>query len=590
MVEPVVSRASHRNCATFPMHTRDERAGMSPDNETLIEQAKRLPAPLLPLLHRFHERDGYLSEDALRAVSTGLRIPIADLFGTVTFYHHFSREPGGQMAPRICTGPICALRGSEELLAQLDGATAMACSGRCDEPIPVLRGNQTFVGQDAASLEVRPTLLPPAPPPGTEECVFEHIRSPGRATLAGYEATGGYAALRSALSEPPESIIETVDASGLAGRGGAGFPTGRKWRAVAEASGGPKTVVCNADEGEPGCFKDRALMDHDPHAVLEGMALACVATGATRAFLYLRYEYPETADVLDHAIREAEDAGLLGSDVLGSGRTIQIHLVRGAGAYICGEETSLLNSLEGEHPFPRNRPPYPVTHGFEGTPTAVNNVETLASIPPIIRRGAEWYRGLGLGDHAGTKVISLSGDVARPGNYEVPLGLPLRTLLEEWAGGCSMDGRTVQAVTMAGLSGGFLAGDDLDVTLDEPSIRSKGSFLGAGGIMVFDNSRDMVEITRRSMAFFAEESCGKCFPCRIGTERLTERLSGSAGPTDLSKWLDEVRDLGSTMKETSACGLGQAAPLLTESLVRYFPNEVQQHVRSMEQNHHGEGS
>jgi NADH:ubiquinone oxidoreductase subunit F (NADH-binding) len=318
-------------------------------------------------------------------------------------------------------------------------------------------------------------------------------------------------------------------------------------------------------------------MDHDPHAVLEGMALACYATGSPRAFLYLRYEYPETEHLLVEAIAEAEAAGVLGDDVFGTGTKIKIYLRRGAGAYICGEETSLLNSLEGGHPFPRNRPPYPVTHGYEGTPTAVNNVETLASVPPIVLHGPNWYRSLGLGDHAGTKVISLSGDVARPGNYEVPLGLPLSTLIEEWAGGVP-NGHALQAVTMAGLSGGFLAGHDLDVTLDEPSIRAKGSFLGAGGIMVFDDTRDMIEISHMAMEFFAEESCGKCFPCRIGTQRLTERLAGNAGPDDLEQWLDEVSDLNKTMKETSACGLGQAAPLITESLLKYFPQAVKTHV------------
>jgi NADH-quinone oxidoreductase subunit F len=554
---------------------------MSPKNDELIERAKSEPAPLLPLLHRLHERDGYLSEEALRAVSKGLRIPIADLFGTVTFYHHFARAPGGHEAARVCTGPVCRLNGAEALCASIEGATPMPCSGRCDDPIPVLRGNRTLVGLSADVLEARATPLPPAPPDGIEECVFAHIRDAERKTLAGYRRTGGYAALQKAVtSMEPVAVIDLLDESGLAGRGGAGFPTGRKWRAVRDAEGGPKTVVCNADEGEPGCFKDRALMDHDPHAVLEGMALACFATGAPRAFLYLRYEYPETEQVLAGAIADAEAEGILGTDVFGSGVEIRIHLVRGAGAYICGEETSLLNSLEGGHPFPRNRPPYPVTHGFEGTPTAVNNVETLASVPPIVARGAAWYRGLGLGDHAGTKVISLSGDIARPGNYEVPIGLPLSTLLHEWAGG-PREGRTIRAVTMAGLSGGFLAGDDLDVTLDEPSIRSKASFLGAGGIMVFDDTRDMVAVSRMAMEFFAHESCGKCFPCRIGTKRLTERLAGTAGPAGeaaVGDWLDEVADLNRTMKETSACGLGQAAPLITESLVRYFPDEVRHHV------------
>ena len=551
---------------------------MAQTNQQLIAEYASQEAPLLPLLHAFHERDGYLSEEALRATSDGLKIPIAELFGTVTFYHHFAREPGGPLAPRVCTGFICRMNGAEELLETLDGATGMPCSGRCDEPIPVLRGKQTLVGTSADALEPRDTPVPPPSADGVEECVFAHIRDPARKTLEGYRATGGYVALERAVrAMTPEELISVIDDSGLAGRGGAGFPTGRKLRAVLDAEGGPKTVVCNADEGEPGCFKDRALMDHDPHALLEGMALACVATGAERAFIYLRYEYPETDAGLAVAIAETEAAGILGDDAFGSGRRIKIYLRRGAGAYICGEETSLLNSLEGAHPFPRNRPPYPVTHGYEGTPTAVNNVETLSSLPPIVANGAEWYRDLGMGEHAGTKVISLSGDVNRPGNYEVPLGLPLSELIEQWAGGIR-NGYAIQAVTMAGLSGGFLAGDDLDVTLDEASIRSKGSFLGAGGIMVFDETRHMIEVAHSAMEFFAEESCGKCFPCRIGTQRLTERLAGDAGPADFTKWLDEVADLNLTMKETSACGLGQAAPLITESLVRYFPEVVRAHV------------
>jgi NADH-quinone oxidoreductase subunit F len=375
----------------------------------------------------------------------------------------------------------------------------------------------------------------------------------------------------------PALVLSVIDESGLAGRGGAGFPTGRKWRAVADAPGRPKTVVCNADEGEPGCFKDRAILDYDPHAVIEGILLAGYAAGATRGFIYLRYEYPDTYRILEKALQEASADGLLGHHILDTDFCFELYLRRGAGAYICGEEGSLLNSLEGKHPFPRNRPPFPVTHGYENLPTVVNNVETLAAAPPIVRRGAKWYRGLGTNGHAGTKVVSLSGDIQRPGNYEVPLGLPLTTLLHAWAGG-PPPGRSVQAVTMAGLSGGFLAKDDLQVTLDEPSIRNKGSFLGAGGIMVFDDSRDMLHAARDAMEFFAEESCGKCFPCRIGTQRLNERLAGDAGPSDVAAWVDEVTDLGRTMKAMSACGLGIAAPLITDSLIRYFPERIAIHV------------
>ena len=550
-------------------------------NDELVGRWKDEPAPLLPLLHAFHERDGHLSEDALRAVSAALRIPIADLFGTVTFYHHFSRSPGGMERPRVCTGPVCTTRGADVLTASLRAAghdpQAMPCPGRCDQPVPVIQGSTVLTGRTAGTLASGPSPLPPPAPAGVEECVFAGIRNRARATLAGYRNQGGYAALaRAVKAMTPDETIAVIDASGLAGRGGAGFPTGRKWRAVAEAPGEPKTIVCNADEGEPGCFKDRVLMDHDPHGLIEGMALAAYATGAVRGFIYLRYEYPETFDILEAAIAEAEADGLLGDGILGRDFSFDLKVRRGAGAYICGEETSLLNSLEGKHPFPRNRPPFPVTHGYENLPTVVNNVETLASAPPILLRGADWYRGLGRGDHAGTKVISLSGDIARPGNYEVPIGLPLRELLDDWAGG-PRPGRVVQAVTMAGLSGGFLAGQDMDVTLDEPSIRSKGSFLGAGGIMVFDDSRDMITVTRESMEFFAEESCGKCFPCRIGTQRLVERLDGK-GPATVTAWVDEVTDLNEVMKKTSACGLGQAAPLLTESLIRYFPERVREHV------------
>lgn len=552
----------------------------TPTNDELIERWRHAPAPLLGLLHAFHDRDGYLSAEALRATAQGLRIPLADLYGTVTFYHHFAREPGGLQAPRVCTGPVCRLRGGAEILAALQeqGATPMPCAGRCDEPAPVLQGHRVLVGPDVDQLVHKPAPLPPPNPGGIEECVFADIRQPERNTLAGYRRSSGYEGLTCAVSTmQPAEVVEFIRQSQLAGRGGAGFPTGLKWKAVAEAEGEPKSIVCNADEGEPGCFKDRAILDYDPFAIIEGMTIAAYATGATRGFIYLRYEYPETQQTLQRAIDEAYAASLLGTNILGGPLTFDLYIRRGAGAYICGEEGSLLNSLEGKHPFPRNRPPYPVTHGFENLPTVVNNVETLASVPQILRRSPEWYQGLGLDGKAGTKVISLSGDVQRPGNYEVPFGLPLKTLLYEWAGGPA-PGRSIQAVTMAGLSGGFLAGDGLlTVTIDEPSIRSKGSMLGAAGMIVFDDSRNMVEVAHNAIEFFAHESCGKCFPCRIGTQRLTERLDGG-GPTELDSWLAEVNDIGQTMKAVSACGLGMAAPLVVESLVRYFPEQVADHV------------
>lgn len=551
---------------------------LSTDQE-IIQAWSSSPAPLLPMLHAFQERDGYLSEATIRTVSKNLNIPLAELFGTIDFYHHFSRERGGHQAPRVCTGPVCRLGTSDDLLEQLneEGATGMPCAGRCDQIIPVLSGDCVLIGTRADDLRELPSPKPRPNPGGYEECVFSSIREPGRQTIEGYRRSGGYLALEAALAMSPSEVVNLITDSKLAGRGGAGFPTGLKWKAVSDAHGEPKTVVCNADEGEPGCFKDRALMDHDPHAVLEGIILAAYATGATQGFIYLRYEYPQTAGILMKAMKEARAAGFLGEAILDREFDFDLHLRRGAGSYVCGEEGSLLNSLEGKHPFPRNRPPYPVTHGYNDLPTAVNNVETLASVPSIVRHGADWYRDLGVSGQPGTKVISLSGDIRHPGNYEIPMGLPLQVLLYDWAGGTPSD-RPIQAVTMAGLSGGFLAGSDLEVNLDEPSIRKKGSFLGAGGIMVFDDSRDMISVAHSAMEFFAEESCGKCFPCRIGTQRLTERLAGMDGAAVLSQWTDEVRDIGQTMMATSACGLGMAAPLVTESLIRYFPQLVADHV------------
>ena len=553
---------------------------ISKADQKLLDAWMDAPAPLLPMLHAFHDRDGHLSESAIQAVSEVLELPMAELWGTVTFYHHFAREAPGKAAPRVCTGNVCCLNGGNELLESMkdQGATPMPCAGRCDQTVPVILGDQVLIGTHKDELKPMASPLPAPNPGGIEECIFAHIREPERVTLKGYQATGGYQALETALSLTPRKLIQVVTDSKLAGRGGAGFPTGVKWKAVADAPGNPKTIICNADEGEPGCFKDRTVMEYDPHALIEGMILAAYATGASQGFIYLRYEYPETEGILEKAITEANGEGLLGDSILGKDFGFHLYIRRGAGAYICGEEGSLLNSLEGKHPFPRNKPPFPVTHGYDDLPTVVNNVETLASVPPIVTNGAEWYVGLGLNDNAGTKLISLSGDIKHPGNYEVPLGLPLQTLLNDWAGG-PLDGRSIQAVTMAGLSGGFLAGEDLQVTLDDGSIKPKGSFLGAGGIMVFDDTRNMVAVAHGAMEFFAHESCGKCFPCRIGTQRLTERLNCDGnGPNEFAAWLSEVEDIGSVMKSTSACGLGMAAPHVTESLLRYFPDQVKVHL------------
>ena len=548
-------------------------------NKYLINRLRGEPAPLLPILHAFQDRDGYLSAEVLHDIADMLHIPWMELVGAVTFYHHFTFAPPGQSRPCICTGPVCRFHGGHELLAQMadQGAVSMPCAGRCDQPVPVLQRHTVFTGRHPDKLTTLPSPRPVPNPGGFEECLFRDIRKPGRATLSGYFATGGYQALEDAVGMTPAQIIGLIMDSELTGRGGAGFPTGRKWQMVAAAPAVSKTIICNADEGEPGCFKDRALLDYDPHAVIEGMIIAARATGATVGFIYLRYEYPETAELLENAIAEAKDAGLLGDSILNTRQPFHLYVRRGAGAYICGEETALIASLEGKRPMPAHRPPYPVTSGFEGRPTVVNNVETFACVPPILRFGAEWFKELGLNGRAGTKLISLSGDIRRPGNYEVPSGLPLTTLLYDWASGPE-PGRTVQAVTMAGVSGGFLAGADLAVPLDDAGVRAKGSYLGAGGIIVYDDRRDMVEVAHSILEFFAHESCGKCIPCRVGTIRLTERLDRLAPRMNEVNWLVEVNEICDLMQETSGCGLGQSAPLAVESLLRYFPEQVRRHL------------
>ena len=487
----------------------------APTNREVIAQWRDEPAPLLALLHAFHDRDGFISEAVLRDIAVGLRIPLAELFGTLTFYHHFARETPGQDAPRVCTGPVCRLQGGLEILEALkdEGATPMPCAGRCDDCVPVLKGHEVRVGKQIDTLSVQPTPLPPPYPGDGAECIFAEIREPERNTLEGYRRTGGYEALTRALTTLTQTdVIETLKESQLAGRGGAGFPTGMKWESVLNAQGEPKTIVCNADEGEPGCFKDRVILDYAPHAVIEGMTLAAYATGATRGFIYLRYEYPETLKILERALLEAEEAGLLGDAIFDEDFNFHIYIRRGAGAYVCGEEGSLLNSLEGKHPFPRNRPPYPVTHGFENLPTAVNNVETLAAAVQILRHGAAWYKNLSYDeDLAGTKIISLSGDIQRPGNYEVPFGFPLKTLLYEWAAGAPA-GREIQAITTAGLSGGFIAEADFDITIDEPSFQKVGAMLGAAGIMVFDDTRDMLRCRTQRDGIFCRGVLWEMFP------------------------------------------------------------------------------
>lgn len=412
--------------------------------------------------------------------------------------------------------------------------------------------------------------------------LLRHRTWPGLERLAVYRSVGGYEALRRAVTETtPQEVIATVRASGLRGRGGAGFPTGVKWSLVPQGSTDAVLVV-NADESEPGAFKDHELLVANPHQVLEGAAIAAVAIGAQQVFVYCRGEFWHSSAVLRRAIDEATAAGFLGEHLFGTDRSLVVTVVHGAGAYICGEETALLESLEGKRGEPRLKPPYPTQVGLFGRPTVVNNVETLANVPLILAHGAEWFRSLGTETSPGTKIYSLSGHVERPGNYEAPLGTPFGELLEQ-AGGV-WRGRRLKAVLPSGVSAAVLpAGEVQDLALDWESVAARGSHLGSGSLIVLDDHTDMVWVTEKIVQFFEHESCGKCTPCREGTywlRHLLRRLrQRQAGTTDLATLDDVLRQ----MMGRCFCPLGESAAEVGASMLRHYRAEFERHLKPIEE-------
>ncbi len=397
--------------------------------------------------------------------------------------------------------------------------------------------------------------------------------------LSSYESEGGYEALRRILKEKtdPQAIIEQVKISGLRGRGGAGFPTGMKWSFINRSAPGPKYIVCNSDEGEPGTFKDRDILRYNPHALIEGMIIAGYAIGATAGYNYIRGEFWEPYERFEAALAEAREAGLLGEDILGSGFSFDIHTHLGAGAYICGEETALLESIEGKKGQPRFKPPFPAMFGLYGRPTVINNTETLASIPDIMRRGGEWFRDLGVENSGGSKLFSISGNIKRPGVYEVPMGTPFRELLE-MAGGM-LDGYALKAVIPGGSSAPVLPGEVMmELTMDYDSIAQAGSMLGSGAVIVIDDKQCMVKLLDRISYFYHEESCGQCTPCREGTgwmHRVIHRIeTGRGRPEDL----DLLDDVAARIQGRTICALGDAAALPVASFIKHFRDEFQYHI------------
>lgn len=535
---------------------------------------------LLPALHAAQNIYGWIPEPVAGEIAKWLRVPLADVHGVIEFYSLFYNEPVGKRIIRVCTDPACALKGADQILQHLcahhglePGHTtsdlsltieSVPCLGLCElAPAALINEEaETSIDLEQGTYELgRPKSIV-----GGSIRLLTVNCGNGTTSLAQY---GGYPALRKALGMKPEEVIDEVKASGLVGRGGAAFPTGIKWEGAAKAQADQKYVISNTDESEPGTFKDRILMLDDPHRTIEGMAIAGYAIGANKGYFYVRGEYPYMFQIIGNALREAREANLLGENILDSGYSFDIEIRVGAGAYICGEETALFESIEGKRGFPRVKPPFPTTHGLFGKPTVINNVETISNVPLIISMGAAEYRKLGTEKSPGPKLFCLSGDVAKPGLYEVPFGVTLRELLD-MAGGVA-NGKNLQSILFGGAAGAFATAEQLDVRMTFEDLRAAGLPLGSGVVMVFDETRDMRDVLKRLGHFFAHESCGKCYPCQIGTQRQKEILDRIAAGGVQEGDLIRLEDVGWTMTDASLCGLGQTAASAVLSAIKLWP-------------------
>ena len=585
---------------------------------------------LLPALQALQSRVGWLSEGGLNYICERLTVPPADAWGVATFYAMLATTPRPKRVLHVCDDIACRVKGATALCATLerefgpsvshgpagdhvtvgDAAWMHApCLGLCDRApaalvtvagthpverslggvtaetaLSILRDGPSGAGPRAGGALPADALA--ATPevfiaPGLKPRLLARVGTTDPASLDAYREAGGFRALERALDAGGAWVIGEVTAAKLIGRGGAAFPTGTKWAAVAKQEARPHYLVCNADESEPGTFKDRVLLAADPFAVVESMAIAAFATGCAHGYVYLRAEYPLAAERMQGAIDQCRAAGLLGARVMGRDVAFDIEIRRGAGAYICGEETAIFESIEGKRGEPRNKPPYPVTHGLFGKPTVVNNVETLVNVLPIVMEGGAAFATVGTAQSTGTRLFCLSGCVTRPGVYEVPFGMTLGALIE-MAGGVAGDAaggvgsgvagkRTLQAILLGGAAGGFVRADEMALSLTHEDTRASGTTLGSGVVMLFDDRVDLHDIILRVAAFFRDESCGQCVPCRVGTVRQEEalhRIARGQARGGVRTELALLEEIGVAMKDGSICGLGQTAYAVVESAVK----------------------
>ena len=553
---------------------------------------------LLPALWALQERVGWISPGGLNEVCRRLTVPPADAYGVASFYallrssrnparsstsattsraaatgrrrsSRSSRSASGPRGPPASDGAATWYR--SPCLGQCDRAPAALVSVAGDEPLERAQAPASAADVLALLAGGDPAPSPRTALPQAGDGSLRLLRRVGvvdPGSLDDYRAEEGYAALRRAIELGPEGVLREVKDSKLLGRGGAAFPAGVKWEAVARQPARPHYLVCNADESEPGTFKDRALLEGDPFALVEAMTIAAYATGCERGYVYLRGEYPEALHALERALAEARRRGFLGDDVMGEGFAFDVEIRRGAGAYICGEETAIFESIEGRRGEPRNKPPFPVEEGLFRKPTVVNNVETLVNVLDVVLRSGPVFAATGTEQSTGTKLLCLSGHVERPGTYEVAFGATVRDVLD-LAGGVR-GGRPLQAVLLGGAAGSFLSPDDLDVPLTFEGTRAAGTTLGSGVVLVLDDTIDLGPLLMRIAAFFRDESCGQCVPCRVGTVRQEEalaRLLTGEPRGGLERELALIAEVGQCMRDASICGLGQTASSAVESAI-----------------------
>jgi NADH-quinone oxidoreductase subunit F len=582
-------------------------AALESQAQAIIRRYDEPRAAMLPLLWLVQENFGHIPPEAEFWVGRLVGVAVSHVREVVSFYTLFRTHQAGRRELRVCTSLPCMVRGAEELLAGIKGRlgispgettpdgeltlTEVECLCAC-EMAPMAQLDDRFVGPlDIKTLEavLRKPLEPPdasgqlhdsEPYVSTDGPVLStRFKDPEGTWWDAYVAGGGYAAAKKALSMTPAEIIEEVSRAGLRGLGGAGFPTGRKWSFIPKANPNPRYLVVNADEGEPGTFKDRYILERDPHALLEGMVIAAWAIGSHKAYVYIRGEYVRPTARFSRAVEEAYAHGWLGKNIQGSGFDLDVVTHRGAGAYICGEETAMLTSLEGGKGFPKLKPPYPAISGLFQCPTIVNNVETLACVPFILNEGAQRFASLGTAKQGGTRLFSVCGHVNRPGLYEAPVHVTLRELIDRHAQGVR-DGRTLKAVVPGGISAKVLTAAEIDVHMDFDSLLAAGTMAGSAGVIVMDDSTSMVEALGSAVKFFAHESCGQCSPCREGTgwiHRIVQRIADGRGRL---QDLDDLLAIAHDMEGKTICVFADAAAWPVQSYITKFRAEFEEHIRS----------